>query len=95
MNTKEPTKQFMLLEEHIHKLRSNLYRSNSKVTIFVERNLGFEAEHHKHALQHIPGVSFHCDERAGRVGVLTTDSVKYAAMEIFNVMLRFVCLIFS
>ena len=28
------------------------------------------------------------DEKAGRVGVLTTESVKYAAMELFNVMLR-------
>ena len=88
INTKEPSKQFVLLEEHIHKLRSNLYRSSSKITIFVERNLGFEAEHHKHALQHLPNVTFHTDDKAGRVGVLTTDSVKYAAMEIFNVMLR-------
>ena len=88
LNTKEPSKQFLLLEEHIHKLRSNLYRSSSKVTIFVERNLAFEAEHHKHALQHLPNVTFHVDDKAGRVGVLTTDSVKYAAMEIFNVMLR-------
>ena len=40
----------MLLEEHIRMLRQNVYRSNSTVTIFVERNLGFEAEHHKHAL---------------------------------------------
>jgi len=106
LNTKEPSKQFLLLEEHIHKLRSNVYRSNSKVTIFVERNLGFEAEHHRHALKHLnmvcvsssalainahacaSQVSFHEDDRAGRVGVLTTDNVKYAAMEIFNVMLR-------
>ena len=88
LNTKEPSKQFLLLEEHIHKLRSNLYRTNSKITIFVERNLAFEAEHHRHALQHLPNVTFHTDEKAGRVGVLTTDSVKYAAMEIFNVMLR-------
>ena len=88
LNTKEPSKQFLLLEEHIHRLRSNVYRSSSKVTIFVERNLAFEAEHHKHALQHLPNVAFHEDLKAGRVGVLTTDSVKYAAMEIFNVMLR-------
>jgi hypothetical protein len=54
----------------------------------VERNLGFEAEHHKHALSHIQGVRFHEDERAGRVGVLTTESVKHAAMELFNMMLR-------
>jgi hypothetical protein len=36
---KEPSKQFALIEEHIAALRKNLYRTNSKVTIFVERNL--------------------------------------------------------
>jgi hypothetical protein len=75
-------------QEHIYMLRRNLYRSNSAVTVFVERNLAFEAEHHKHALGHLPGVRFHEDDKAGRVGVLTTESVKYAAMEMFNVMLR-------
>ena len=69
-------------------LRKNFYRSNSPVKIFVERNLAYEAEHHKHALGHLPGVRFHTDEKAGRVGVLTTETVKYAAMEMFNVMLR-------
>ena len=88
LNTKEPSKQFYLLEEHINALRRNVYRSNSPVTIFVERNLAFEAEHHKRALSHIPGVRFHEDAKAGRVGVLTTESVKYAAMELFNMMLR-------
>jgi hypothetical protein len=69
-------------------LRKNVYRSCSNVTVFVERNLAFEAEHHRHALGHLSGVRFHEDEKAGRVGVLTTESVKYAAMEMFNVMLR-------
>jgi hypothetical protein len=27
-------------------------------------------------------------EKAGRVGVLTSETVKYAAMELFNMMLR-------
>lgn len=36
---KEPSKQFALVEEHIAALRKNLYRTNSKVIIFVERNL--------------------------------------------------------
>ena len=40
--TKEPTRQYKLLEEHINALRKNLYRSSSKVTIYVERNLAFE-----------------------------------------------------
>jgi hypothetical protein len=88
LNTKEPSKQFALLEEHIRRLRQNVYRSNSPVTVYVERNLGFEAEHHRHALGHVEGVQFHVDHKAGRVGVLTTDTVKYAAMELFNVMLR-------
>jgi hypothetical protein len=39
---KEPSKQFALVEEHIAALRKNLYRTHSKVTIFTERNLGFE-----------------------------------------------------
>ena len=88
LNTKEPSKQFLLLEEHIHKLRSNVYRSNSKISIYVERNLAFEAEHHRHALRHLHNVTFYEDHKAGRVEVLTTDNVKYAAMELFNVMLR-------
>jgi hypothetical protein len=36
---KEPSKQFALVEEHIAALRKNLYRTLSKVTILVERNL--------------------------------------------------------
>ncbi len=85
---KEPSKQFRLVEEHIGKLRENHYRYGSKVIIFVERNLGFEAEHHKRALSHIPNTVFHVDEKAGRVGILTTDNVKHAAMELLNIMLR-------
>jgi hypothetical protein len=85
---KEPSKQFRLVEEHIQKLRENLYRSGSKITLLVERNLGFEAEHHKRALSHIPNIVFHEDEKAGRVGILTTDNVKHAAMELLNIMLR-------
>ena len=88
LSTKEPSKQFALLEEHIRKLRQNVYRSNSIVTVFVERNLAFEAEHHKHALGHLDRVRFYTDEKAGRVGVLTTEGVKYGAMELFSIMLR-------
>ena len=61
---KEPSKQFKLVEEHVAKLRENLYRSGSKITILVERNLGFEAEHHKRALAHLPNTVFHQDEKA-------------------------------
>lgn len=85
---KEPSKQFKLVEEHVARLRENLYRSGSKVHILVERNLGFEAEHHKRALSHLPNTVFREDEKAGRVGILTTESVKHAAMELLNIMLR-------
>jgi len=88
ISTKEPTRQYTLLEEHIHALRKNHYRSSSKITIYVERNLGFEAEHAKHALSHLPAVTFYEDLKAGRVGVLTTDKVKYASMELLNILLR-------
>lgn len=46
--------------------------------VFVERNLGFEAEHHKRALSDIPGVTFYVDQKANRVGVLTTEATKHA-----------------
>lgn len=88
ISTKEPTRQYALLEEHINALRKNHYRSASKFTVYVERNLGFEAEHAKRALSHIPFVTFFEDAKAGRVGVLTTDNVKYASMELLNIMLR-------
>ena len=89
ISTKEPSRQYALLEEHIHALRKNLYLSASKVTVYVERNLGFEAEHARHALAHLqPSVAFYEDAKAGRVGVLTTDAVKHASMEMLNIMLR-------
>ena len=49
-------------------------------------NLAYE-EHHRHALRHFPnaGVTFYGDHKAGRVGVFTTDNIKYAAMDLFNV----------
>jgi len=85
---KEPSKQFALVEEHITALRKNLYRTHSKVIVIVERNLAFESEHHRHALSHLHNVTFYEDIKAGRVGVLTTDTVKFSAMEIVNTLLR-------
>jgi len=55
----EPDRQFALVKEHIAALKANLYRTVSKVKIYVERNLGFEAEHHHRALGDIPGVQFY------------------------------------
>lgn len=59
----------------------------SPIFMYVERNLGFEAEHHKRALEHLPGVRFYVDQKAERVGVLTTESVKHAMVQLVNVML--------
>ena len=60
----------------------------SSILIFVERNLGFEAEHIHRALRDEPGVNFFRDEQAHRTGILTTDVVKYGAMTLTNVILR-------
>lgn len=61
----------------------------SKVTIYVERNLGFEAEHHKRALEKvIPNCSFYLDEQHDRVGVLTTNEVKHAMAQLTVLMLE-------
>ncbi len=63
-------------------------KSASPVMIYVERNLGFEAEHHKRALDYLPGVSFYIDQKANRVGVLTTEAVKHAMCQLVVVMLQ-------
>jgi hypothetical protein len=55
--------------------------------MFVERNLGFEAEHHKRALEHIPGVTFYVDHKASRVGILTTEATKHAMAQLVVSML--------
>lgn len=55
----EPERQFQLVVEHVQKIRQNLKRSLSKIVIVVERNLGFEAEHHEQALRGMSGVSFY------------------------------------
>lgn len=84
----EPDRQFNLVKDHIIQLRKDLYRTVSKVKIYVERNLGFEAEHHHRALGDFPGVEFYVDQKAGRVGVLTDNNVKHAMSTILNTMLR-------
>ena len=55
----EPDRQFMLVKDHIAELRKDFYRTLSKVKVYVERNLGFEAEHHHRALHDVPGVEFY------------------------------------
>ena len=84
----EPSKQFILVEEHILALRRNLRRTLSKVHVYVEHNLGFEAEHHKRALEDMEGVEFYQDHKAGRVGVHTSSETKHAMATLLNSMLR-------
>jgi hypothetical protein len=62
-------------------------RKTARFFVFVERNLGFEAEHHKRALDHIPGVSFYVDQKASRVGILTTEATKHAMAQLVVSML--------
>jgi hypothetical protein len=86
---KDPAKQFDLVEDHIRRLRIQCAQWNkSRIVIYVERNLGHEAEHHKYALKHLPGVYFREDAKESRVGVLTTASVKMGMATGLNIMLR-------
>ena len=50
------------------------------MVLYVERNLGFEAEHFQRALCNEDLVHFYRDEQAGRTGILTTETVKLAAL---------------
>ena len=83
----DPQKQFDCLTSHVQAIRRHPCHYISPIFIFVERNLGFEAEHHKRALEHLPGVKFYVDEKANRVGILTTEQVKHAMCSLVNVML--------
>lgn len=84
----EPQKQFNLVTDHIMRIRRCAHWRLSKIVIYVERNLGHEAEHHRHALKDVPGVSFRIDGNRDRVGVLTTKDTKHAMATMLNVMLR-------
>ena len=61
---------------------------HSEVVVMVERNLGFEAEHHQRALAGIPLTRHRVDHQAQRYGVLTTEEIKLAMMTLTNNMLR-------
>jgi hypothetical protein len=84
----DPEKQFLMLMDHIHKMRSKVMWAKSNITVFVEHNLGFEAEHHERALRHLPGVTFYKDVQRQRVGILTTLQIKHAMCTLTNAMLR-------
>ena len=77
-----------MVANHISMLRQIPGKTASPIIIYVERNLGFEAEHHKRALDSLPGVSFYIDGRANRVGVLTTEAIKHAMCQLVVVMLQ-------
>jgi hypothetical protein len=79
---------FNLVKSHINDIKRIPELEFSPITIYVERNLGFEAEHFERALKHIENVIFYKDVQAGRTGVLTTENVKLAAMTMTNVLLR-------
>jgi len=80
--------QFALVRLHIKEIRQIAEFTYSPIQIFVESNLGFEAEHIQRALQNEENVSFFRDYQAGRTGVLTTENVKLGAMTMTNIMLR-------
>ena len=84
----DPGKQFAKVEEHIATIRAGLGRKGSRIFVYVERNLGFEAEHHRRALGGLPGVHFYVDQAANRVGVLTTEQVKYGMCQLVVAMLK-------
>lgn len=69
-------------------IREDNIFANSPIVIMVERNLGFEAEHHERALRNIPLVRHRVDHQAKRFGILTTEEIKYAMMTLLNTMLR-------
>lgn len=84
----EPEKQFALLERHMGRLRERPIFQYSQIVVMVERNLGFEAEHHQRALAGIPLTRHRVDHQAKRYGVLTTEEIKLAMMTLLNNMLR-------
>jgi hypothetical protein len=71
----DPEKQFMLLIDHIARIRNIIIFEISQIIVFVEFNLGFEAEHHERALRGLHNVSFYKDVKRQRVGILTTLQV--------------------
>jgi len=84
----EPEKQFALVERHISKIRDVVMFQHSEIIIMVERNLGFEAEHHQRALASIPMARHRTDHTAQRYGILTTQDIKMGMMTLLNNMLR-------
>ena len=59
----DPGRQFELAAHHIHSIRRQPGFGDSRIIVYVERNLGFEAEHHQRALGDMPGVEFYVVSR--------------------------------
>ena len=76
------------MRDHIARLRRKDALLYAPITVIVERNLAFEADHLARALITEENVTFYKDERAGRYGVQTTENVKLGAMTLTNIMLR-------
>jgi 16S rRNA G1207 methylase RsmC len=87
-NATEPEKQFALVQRHIQRLREEPMFQMSQIIVMVERNLGFEAEHHQRALHGIPFTKHRIDHASQRYGILTTEEIKMGMMTLFNNMLR-------
>lgn len=60
----------------------------SEIIVMVERNLGFEAEHHERWFNGQPRLRFRVDHTSQRFGILTTEDVKYGMCTLLNNMLR-------
>jgi len=76
------------VRRHIARIREEPMFALSEIVVMVERNLGFESEHHERALRDIPLTRHRIDHQAKRFGVLTTEEIKYGMMTLFNTLLR-------
>ena len=76
------------MQRHIETIQSLPEHYQSEIVVMVERNLGFEAEHHQKALADMYNVRFRVDRQAQRYGILTTEDIKYQMMVLTNNMLR-------
>jgi len=84
----DPSKHFALFAQHVAMIRQDPAWMLSHITVFVERNLGFEAEHHYRELRHMENLDFYYDAQSERHGILTTNEVKHSMVAITNAMLK-------
>ena len=57
------------MERHVQRIKMRPEFFTSEVVIMVERNLGFEAEHHQRALNGLQHTRFRIDYTANRYGI--------------------------